>query len=138
MKFQKNDDGKLKIVLSICDESGIGPEIILKALSSHEIAEEIEILTTLIKNNIKENNTLFIYGHKPIFYYLTECEPSVNKIWLANNVIQVDELFFELEESIIDKKKYGNLMKNSFSLNKKILIADIHEEIGGFPQKGTP
>ena len=76
-------------------------------------AEEIETLTSSIKKNIKENNTLFIYGHKPIFYYLTECEPSVNEIWLANNVIQVDELFFELEESIIQKKKYPMVVDTS-------------------------
>ena len=94
-------------------------------------AEEIEILTTLIKNNIKENNTLFIYGHKPIFYYLTECEPSVNKIWLANNVIQVDELFFELEESIIDKKKYPMVVDT----NENIMGSDGTKKLDAFLKK---
>ena len=32
---QKNINKNFKIVLSVGDESGVGPEIILKALSSH-------------------------------------------------------------------------------------------------------
>ena len=35
---------KLKIILSVGDESGIGPEIILKALNSNEIPKDIDIL----------------------------------------------------------------------------------------------
>ncbi len=67
MKFQKNDDGKLKIVLSIGDESGIGPEIILKALSSQEIAEEIEILVVGSKKILqKEYKNLKSLGIKNI------------------------------------------------------------------------
>ena len=34
---------ELKIVISVGDESGIGPEIILKALSSEEIPKNITI-----------------------------------------------------------------------------------------------
>ena len=37
-------DKKFKIVLSVGDESGIGPEIILKALNSNEIPKDIDIL----------------------------------------------------------------------------------------------
>ena len=39
MNFRNN---KFKVVLSVGDESGIGPEIILKALSSNEIPENID------------------------------------------------------------------------------------------------
>ena len=42
-----NSQGKnntVKIVLSVGDESGIGPEIILKALSSKEIPENIDFI----------------------------------------------------------------------------------------------
>ena len=35
---------KFKIILSVGDESGIGPEIILKALNSNEIPKDIDIL----------------------------------------------------------------------------------------------
>ena len=41
MNFQ-NANNKLRVVLSIGDESGIGPEIILKALCSNEIPENID------------------------------------------------------------------------------------------------
>ena len=41
MNFQ-NTNKTLKVVLSVGDESGIGPEIILKALCSNEIPENID------------------------------------------------------------------------------------------------
>ena len=40
MNFQDMSN-QLKIVLSVGDESGIGPEIILKALCSNEIPKNI-------------------------------------------------------------------------------------------------
>ena len=40
----KNTSKKFKIVLSVGDESGIGPEIILKALCSNEIPENIDFI----------------------------------------------------------------------------------------------
>ena len=45
MKFQENSQKiKFKIVITVGDESGIGPEIILKALYSSEIPKDIDIL----------------------------------------------------------------------------------------------
>ena len=43
MNFQ-NTNKILKVVLSVGDESGIGPEIILKALCSHEIPKNIDFI----------------------------------------------------------------------------------------------
>ena len=43
MNFQ-NTNKPSKVVLSVGDESGIGPEIILKALYSNEIPENIEYI----------------------------------------------------------------------------------------------
>ena len=40
----KNSNNTFKIVLSVGDESGIGPEIILKALYSREIPENIDFI----------------------------------------------------------------------------------------------
>ena len=51
-KERKIND-KLKIVISIGDESGIGPEIILKALSSQEIPKNIDILLVGSKHNLQ-------------------------------------------------------------------------------------
>ena len=42
MDFQ-NKNNAFKLVLTVGDESGIGPEIILKALSSNEITKNIDI-----------------------------------------------------------------------------------------------
>jgi len=47
----KKINNNFKIVLSVGDESGIGPEIILKALCSNEIPENIDfILVGSLKN----------------------------------------------------------------------------------------
>ena len=43
MNFQ-NTNKKCKVILSVGDESGIGPEIILKALCSNEIPENIDFI----------------------------------------------------------------------------------------------
>ena len=47
MNFQ-NKTNTSKIVLSVGDESGIGPEIILKALYSIEISENIDFIFCLL------------------------------------------------------------------------------------------
>ena len=52
MNFQ-NTNKPLKVVLSVGDESGIGPEIILKALHSNEIPENIEFELVGSKKNLQ-------------------------------------------------------------------------------------
>jgi len=47
-------NNKLKVIICVGDESGIGPEIILKALSSEEIPKNVEILIVGSKNNIEK------------------------------------------------------------------------------------
>ena len=49
----KNINQTLKIVLSVGDESGIGPEIILKALYSDEIPENIDFILVGSKENLQ-------------------------------------------------------------------------------------
>ena len=51
MNFQ-NTNKPLKVVLSVGDESGIGPEIILKALCSDEIPEDIDFTLVGSKKNL--------------------------------------------------------------------------------------
>ena len=48
-----NPKNKLKIVLSVGDESGIGPEIILKALYSNEIPKNIDFTIVCSKKNLQ-------------------------------------------------------------------------------------
>ena len=52
MNFQ-NANKTLKVVLSVGDESGIGPEIILKALCSKEIPENIDFILVGSKKNLQ-------------------------------------------------------------------------------------
>ena len=52
MNFQ-NRNKILKVLLSVGDESGIGPEIILKALYSNEIPENIDYLLVVSKKNLQ-------------------------------------------------------------------------------------
>ena len=47
---------KFKIILSVGDDSGVGPEIILKALFSKEIPSNLDYIIVGSKNNLK--NTL--------------------------------------------------------------------------------
>ena len=48
----KNINNSFKVVLSVGDESGIGPEIILKALCSDEIPENIDFILVGSKKNL--------------------------------------------------------------------------------------
>ena len=52
MNFQ-NKKSKFKIILSIGDESGIGPEIILKALYSNQIPKNIDFVLVGSKKNLQ-------------------------------------------------------------------------------------
>ena len=49
----KNTNNPYKIVLSVGDESGVGPEIILKALYSQEIPKNIEFVIVASKKNLE-------------------------------------------------------------------------------------
>ena len=52
-----NKNNRFKIVLSVGDESGIGPEIILKALFSKEIPENIDFLLVGSKKKLQNSYT---------------------------------------------------------------------------------
>ena len=53
----KNPINKFKIILSVGDDSGVGPEIILKALSSDEIPKNIDYILVGSKKNLKKTYT---------------------------------------------------------------------------------
>ena len=52
MNFQ-NTKKIFKLVISVGDESGIGPEIILKALCSNQIPKNIDFILVGSKNNLQ-------------------------------------------------------------------------------------
>ena len=49
----QNSNNTLKIVISLGDESGIGPEVILKALCSNEIPENIDFILVGSRKNLQ-------------------------------------------------------------------------------------
>ena len=75
-------------------------------LTSKQHVDHIEKLSSAIDENINEERNLFIYGHQPLFYYLTETNPPVKKFWVENNYVTIYELFDSLEKSIESTGKY--------------------------------
>ena len=58
---------KIKIVITVGDESGIGPEILLKALCSKEVTKNTDILIVGSKINLENTyNSLQSQGIKDI------------------------------------------------------------------------
>ncbi len=86
-------------------------------------ATHIKELCNSIKSNIKEENTLFIFGHEPMFYYLTKHQPPVKKFWLTNNLVQIDELFLSINESIKLTGKWPMIVDT-----KQKIMGDIGEK----------
>ena len=62
MNFEKTNK-ELKVVISVGDDSGIGPEIILKALCSNEIPENIDFTLVGSKKNLLNTYNPVSYTH---------------------------------------------------------------------------
>ena len=89
----QNTKKDLKVVISVGDESGIGPEIILKALYSNEIPDNIDFILVGSKRNLQ--NT---YKH-------------LRSLGLENIANPKDLKIYDLEISSADndsKSSYGN------------------------------
>ena len=94
MKFQRNIfQNKFKIVISVGDESGIGPEIILKALSSKEISKDIEFLIVGSKKTLQDT-----YMHLKFLGVQNIIDPN-------NYEIEDPQIPFENRDS---KSSFGN------------------------------
>ena len=89
----KNTANNLKIVLSVGDESGVGPEIILKALYSQEIPSNIEFVLVGSKKNLQ--NT---YAHLRSL--------GLNNIVNPNNLV-IHDLKFS-QNNTKSKSSYGD------------------------------
>ena len=108
MNFQ-NTNKKLKVVLTVGDESGIGPEIILKALYSNQIPSNIDFILVGSKKNLQ--NTY----------------KNLRSLGLENLANPKNLKIHDLEISSLDndpKSSYGN---SSFQyLTKAIELSLIH------------
>ena len=104
-----NTNNNLKIVLSVGDESGIGPEIILKALYSKEIPKNIDITVVGSKKNLQ--NT---FNHLKSLGLRNISDPKNLKI-------------HDLEISLSEKKSKSSFGNSSFYyLTKAIEIVKQH------------
>ena len=101
----KNKNNRFKIVLSAGDESGIGPEIILKALYSEEIPENIDFILVGSKKKLKNTYT------------------NLRSLGLKNIVNPCNLQIYDLEISSTNsesKSSYGN--SSFYYLTKAIEI----------------
>ena len=127
MNLKKNlINKKLKIVLTVGDESGIGPEIILKALFSPEIPKELDILIVGSKANLQ--NTFMNLKSEGVKNIVDPNNYQVHDTNLLNATSNTkssfgNTSFYYLKEGIEIVKKYsfsalvtGPICKKSWSL----------------------
>ena len=125
MHFQ-NKNNTLKIVISVGDESGVGPEIILKALSSNEIPNNIDFTLVGSEKNLQDT-----YSHLRSLGLENLANPKNLKVHdltissSKNNSKSSygDSSFFYLKKAIEIVKQYPNsalvtgpICKKSWSL----------------------
>ena len=110
MDFQ-NKNNAFKIVLSVGDESGVGPEIILKALCSNEIPENIDFILVGSKKNLENTYIrLLSLGLKNIANpnKLAIHDPKISSS-LSNPISNYgDSSFYYLIKAIEIVKQYPN------------------------------
>ena len=100
----KNTEDKYKLVISVGDESGIGPEIILKALFSNEIPQNVDYILVGSKKNLQ--NTYI----------------NLRSLGLNNIANPSDLTIHDLEISSSDQSKWGYGNSSFYYLTKAIEI----------------
>ena len=145
-------DIKLKIVLSVGDESGIGPEIILKALSSKKIPKNIDYI--LVGSKIKfpsisvgatENALLAAFGAKGKTTLLNcAVEPEIldliaflkklgSRIKISGRKIILESMISKKEtvkhKIIFDRIEAGTYLIAGALIGKKIILKNINTKI---------
>jgi hypothetical protein len=69
-------------------------------------AKHIEEVTRAVQRHIRPDNSLFIYGHEPLFYYLSQQKPTLFNFWMGRQVFTTENLFRQLEKSISQTSIY--------------------------------
>ncbi|MFC1818344.1 glycosyltransferase family 39 protein [Thermodesulfobacteriota bacterium] len=80
-------------------------------------ADHIEAVMRAINMNLEKDDSFFIYGHQPLFYYLAAKRPPIQIFWMANRVSPPDYYFSELNKFIARTNHYPLVLIT----NKKIL-----------------
>jgi hypothetical protein len=78
----------------------ISHEKMIGQFTLKENARHIETLVQAVEIHVNQNPYVFIYGHQPMFYYLTNKQPPFKKIWMNNNVLQAAEMYTNLQTSV--------------------------------------
>jgi len=122
----KKTNNTFKIVLSVGDESGIGPEIILKALCSDEVADNIEFILVGSKKNLQNTyKNLRSLGLNNLANpnCLQIHDPKISSSNKDSKSSYGDSSFYYLTKAIEIVKKYPNsalvtgpICKKSWSL----------------------
>ncbi len=85
--------------------------------TTKENASHIENVCEAINRAFDKNNSLLIYGHQPLFYYLTNHQPEVERCWFDK---------FHTAEDFIKSVK-----KSILKTGKWPLIVDVKEKVIG-------
>lgn len=71
--------------------------------TTQDRATKIENIVGDLKSHKGQNQKLFIYGHQPMLYYLSDTAPAIKEFWLVgNNLTSFTTLFNEI--SNLDQK----------------------------------
>ena len=124
MNFQ-NTNKPSKVVLSVGDESGIGPEIILKALYSNEIPENIDYILVGSKKN-QVFSRIHVADIANAIIYLLQNKDSLKFYQIIN--IADDEPCSQIE---VIQYCYDLL---GLTMPKPILFEDAKEELSPIAQ----
>jgi hypothetical protein len=84
--------------------------------TTKERKEHIEMMQKAIHENCSQSRTVFIYGHQPLFYFLTDTYPPEGIAWLKNKVVSKNQVFKQLNKEI---------------KTQEILVVDTKEKIFG-------
>ncbi len=86
-------------------------------LTTKDNAQHIEHLTADVKAFTNVDDKVLIFGHQPLFYFLTERHPPVPEFWLYNNAITPMQLFDDLDDYIDKTGKWPVIIDT----NEKVL-----------------
>jgi hypothetical protein len=85
--------------------------------TTKENAEHIENVCKAINRQFDKSNSLLIYGHQPLFYYLTNHQPEVERCWF-DKFHTAEDFIKSIEKSILKTGKWP-------------LIVDVKEKVIG-------
>ena len=84
----------------------INHELMRNIYTTSERAKYIEEVTSAIERYIHPENSLFIYGHEPLFYYLSQRKPAIFRFWMGVGPRRAEQIFQQLDRVISQTSKY--------------------------------